>query len=54
MMADNDGALAILHGRAEPAATLIIREIGEAAPHHVGGTAIMALLVPLTCRSPAG
>jgi catechol 2,3-dioxygenase-like lactoylglutathione lyase family enzyme len=32
----NDGALAILHGRDEPANTLILREIGGAAPHHVG------------------
>jgi catechol 2,3-dioxygenase-like lactoylglutathione lyase family enzyme len=32
----NDGALAVLHGRVEPAHTLVIREIGETARHDLG------------------
>jgi catechol 2,3-dioxygenase-like lactoylglutathione lyase family enzyme len=32
----NDGALAVLHGRVEPADTVVIREIGETARHGLG------------------
>jgi catechol 2,3-dioxygenase-like lactoylglutathione lyase family enzyme len=32
----NDGALAVLHGRDEPADTLVIREIDETARHDLG------------------
>jgi catechol 2,3-dioxygenase-like lactoylglutathione lyase family enzyme len=31
----NDGALAVLHGPAESADTLVIREIGKRAPHRL-------------------
>jgi catechol 2,3-dioxygenase-like lactoylglutathione lyase family enzyme len=47
----NDGPLAILHGHRAPADSLVIREIGKAAQHHMGEAGVTRVL--WRARDPA-
>ena len=40
----NDGTLAVLHGHRAPADSLVIREIGKAAPHNMGEVGVSRVL----------